>query len=197
MLKETTRKILEGLFSIDPWFLKTTPTNFFLFFLSHSYSNSRRCLWDDHQWRIFWLLIILLNWSLFFTTDSPLTPPNEKYEERHNYRKSRLRWRWIWVLSKMIIITSMFHRSCCRSCWNDRVQCWEIRVDYRFPAICFKDYNNYKCTTHEGYFNSRDKYFISSAIKIEKINMINIIVFGLPYGEDSLKKKKSVKFQLP
>lgn len=110
-------KISERLFNVDPWFLKTT-RNFFFFFRSHSYSNSRRCLWGDHQWKIFWLLISLFSIEVYFLRlhGSPLTPPNQKYEVKNNHGKRRPRWRRIQVLSKMIIMTSMFYHGRCRSC---------------------------------------------------------------------------------
>lgn len=131
LLKETTRqkkgnvlsnisftisgKILERLFNVDPWFLKTTLT-FSFFFRSHSYSNSRRCLWGDHQCKVsgYWSVYSVL--KFIFYDRSPLTPPNQKYEVRNNHRKRRPRWRRIQVLSKMIIMTSMFYHSRRRSC---------------------------------------------------------------------------------
>ena len=93
LLKETTRqkkgnvlsnisftisgKILERLFNVDPWFLKTTLT-FSFFFRSHSYSNSRRCLWGDHQCKIFWLLISLFSIEVYVLR--PVTSDPSKSE---------------------------------------------------------------------------------------------------------------------
>ena len=93
LLKETTRqkkgnvlsnisftifgKILERLFNVYPWFLKTTLT-FSFFFRSQSYSNSRWCLWGDHQCKIFWLLISLFSIEVYVLR--PVTSDPSKSE---------------------------------------------------------------------------------------------------------------------
>lgn len=93
LLKETTRqkkgnvlsnisftisgKMFERLFNVDPWFLKTTLT-FSFFFRSHSYSNSRRCLWGDYQCKIFWLLISLFSIEVYVLR--PVTSDPSKSE---------------------------------------------------------------------------------------------------------------------
>ena len=131
LLKETTRqkkgnvlsnisftisgKMFERLFNVDPWFLKTTLT--FSFFFDPTRIQTQGDAFEatiNVKFSGYWSVYSAL--KFMFYDRSPLTPPNQRYEVRNNHRKRRPRWRRIQVLSKMIIMTSMFYHSRCRSC---------------------------------------------------------------------------------